>query len=105
MFAVIRHSGRQFKVSPNKTIKVNKFPVKGKTIELKDVLLINDGKKTLVGKPIVKGASVTAEVVKEGKDKKVIVQKYKSKTRYRKKTGHRQSIVELKISKITAPTG
>jgi large subunit ribosomal protein L21 len=72
----------------------------GSTIELDRVLLIADGEKVKVGTPIVEGAKVVAEVVAEGKGKKIIVFKYKPKVRYRKKTGHRQIYTRLAIKEI-----
>ncbi|USN53773.1 MAG: 50S ribosomal protein L21 [Candidatus Nomurabacteria bacterium] len=98
--AVIAQGGRQYVVRPNAKITVNSFTHEGDTVTLDNVLLVHDGKTTKVGKPQVEGATVTAKVLKVGKGKKVVIQKYKPKVRYRRKTGHRQGIVELQIQDI-----
>lgn len=73
----------------------------GGQVELDKVLLVVDKKKVKVGKPLVKGAKVVAESLGEEKGKKIIVFKYKSKTRYRRKTGHRQLFTRLAIKEIS----
>ncbi len=75
----------------------------GNTVELDKVLLIADGDKITVGTPTVEGARVMAIAQGEGRGKKIIVLKYKPKTRYRKKTGHRQFYTRLAIDKIVEP--
>ncbi len=101
-YAVIAACGKQYKVSEGDVIKVEKLGVsEGETVTFDKVLLISDG-ETIVGKPTVANASVTASVVCEGKDKKVIVYKYKRKTGYHKKNGHRQLFTKVKIEKINA---
>ncbi len=75
----------------------------GDTVELERVLLIADGDRLTVGKPIIQGARVAATSQGEGKGKKIIVFKYKAKTRYSKKTGHRQFYTRLTIDKISEP--
>ncbi len=83
-------------------IKVEKLGAKdGEKVSFDQVLCVNDGKLT-VGDPTVNGASVSATVVEEGKYRKVIVYRYKSKTGYHKKNGHRQSFTKVKIDKINA---
>lgn len=74
----------------------------GSTIELKDVLLLGGGGDTRVGTPVVDGASVVAEVLEHGRDKKILVFKYKNKTRYRRRFGHRQDFTRLAIRQILA---
>ena len=101
-YAVIAACGKQYKVSEGDVIKVEKLGVaEGETVTFDKVLLVSDG-ETIVGKPTVANASVTASVVCEGKDKKVIVYKYKRKTGYHKKNGHRQLFTKVKIEKINA---
>ena len=101
MYAIIATGGKQYKVSEGDVIKVEKLgKSEGETVNF-DVLLIG-GENTVVGNPTVAGASVTASVVCEGKDKKVIVYKYKRKTGYHKKNGHRQLFTKVKIEKINA---
>ena len=83
-------------------IKVEKLGVAdGETVTFDKVLLVSDG-ETVIGNPTIAGASVTASVVCEGKDKKVVVYKYKRKTGYHKKNGHRQLFTKVKIESINA---
>ena len=72
----------------------------GSTVEFRDVLLVNDGGGLQVGTPLVEGARVVAEVIEFGRDKKVLVFKYKNKTRYRRRHGHRQAYMRLAIRQI-----
>lgn len=74
----------------------------GTTIELKDVLLLGGGSDVRVGTPVVDGASVVAEVLEHGRDRKILVFKYKNKTRYRRRFGHRQDFTRLAIRQILA---
>ncbi len=102
-FAVIFTGGKQYKVSVGDIIKVEKiegsFKV-GDRIVFDKVLLVDNGKDTTIGTPYIKGASVEALFQKEGRARKINVIKYKSKTRYFKKHGHRQHFTEVKISAI-----
>lgn len=101
IYAIIRTGGKQYRVSPDQVIDVERLPVEvGSTIELNDVLLIANNGEVTVGRPRVEGARVVAEVVEHGRDKKVIVFKYKAKTRYRRKRGHRQGYTRLVIRQI-----
>jgi len=99
--AVIETGGKQYLVSEGQKIKIEKLNAKpaGK-INFDRVLLIFDGQKTLIGAPYLKGASVEAAVEKIGRREKAIVFRYHSKTRYRKKKGHRQYFIEVEIKKI-----
>ena len=101
MYAIIATGGKQYKVAEGDVIRVEKLGVEaGETVTFDQVLAVsNDGLK--VGED-VKNASVTASVVGNGKGKKVIVYKYKRKTGYHKKNGHRQQYTEVKIEKINA---
>ena len=102
MYAIIATGGKQYKVAEGDIIKVEKLGVEaGETVTFDKVLAVNNGELT-VGCPTVNGATVTASVVKEGKGKKVIVYKYKRKTGYHKKNGHRQLYTQVKIDKINA---
>ena len=101
-YAVIAACGKQYKVSEGDVIKVEKLgKAAGETVTFENVLLISDG-DAVVGNPTVAGATVTASVVEEGKDKKVVVYKYKRKTGYHKKNGHRQMYTKVKIEAINA---
>ena len=101
MYAVIETGGKQYKVSEGDTIKVEKLNVEaGDTVKFDEVLAIG-GDKLLVGDD-VKSASVSATVVENGKGKKVIVYRYKRKSGYHKKNGHRQAYTMVKIDSIKA---
>ena len=101
MYAIIATGGKQYKVSEGDTIRVEKLSAEaGDTVKFDDVLAIG-GDKLLVGDD-VKSASVSATVVENGKGKKVIVYRYKRKSGYHKKNGHRQAYTKVKIDKIEA---
>ncbi|MCR5304205.1 MAG: 50S ribosomal protein L21 [Lachnospiraceae bacterium] len=101
MYAIIRTGGKQYKVSEGDIIKVEKLDAEpGAEITFDDVLAISDG--DLKTGDAVKGASVKAEVLEQGKFKKVVVMRYKPKTGYHKKNGHRQPFTKVKISGISA---
>jgi len=100
-YAVVIISGKQYLVTPGQEIIVDKIEGKAKDkLSFKEVLLKFDGDKVDLGRPQVKGAVVTAEIVEQFKDKKIRISKFKSKSRYRRVTGHRQQKTRLKIVKI-----
>ena len=100
MYAVIVSGGKQYKVSEGDVIRVEKLEVEeGAKVSFDQVLLINDG-SLKIGTPTVQGAKVSGTVLKNGKAKKVIVYRYKRKSGYHKKNGHRQLFTEVKIDKI-----
>lgn len=100
MYAIIATGGKQYKVSEGDIITIEKLEVEsGENVTFDNVLAVNNGSMT-VGNPTVENASVEATVVKNGRSKKVIVYKYKRKTGYHKKKGHRQSFTQVKIDKI-----
>lgn len=104
MYAVVVTGGKQFKVSEGDEIFVEKLNAEVDSIvDLDKVLLLSkeDG-ELVVGKPVIDGVSVSAKVLRQGKDKKIIVFKYKRKIDYRKKQGHRQPYTKLLIEKINA---
>ena len=103
-FAVIKTGGKQYRVAPGDVLRVEKLPEGevGKVVTFSEVLLAEDGTETKLGTPHLAGASVTAEYVKLGKADKVLILKYKNKTRYRVKRGHRQPYSEVKITSINA---
>lgn len=105
IYAVVETGGKQYKVSPGETIEVEKLVVDGDSIELDRVHLVVDGDKVTVGRPMVSGAKVVADVVEQGRGSKVIVFKYKSKVRYSVKRGHRQFFTRLTIKDIVVGTG
>jgi large subunit ribosomal protein L21 len=101
MYAILETGGKQYKVRPGDTIEVEKLPSEpGDTVELSRVLMVGDGPDVTVGTPLVEGATVVADVVDQHRGPKIIVFKYKSKVRYRRKTGHRQSLTRLRIKEI-----
>jgi len=101
--AVIKTGGKQYKVTQGDKINVEKIIGKeGKKISLKEVLLVSDtqAKEIEIGTPLLKGKKVEAEIIGQERDKKVSVIKYKSKTRYRRKIGHKQEKTQLLIKSI-----
>lgn len=101
MYAIIATGGKQYKVSEGDIIKVEKLDVEaGNTVSFDQVIAVSDG--TLKVGEDVKNASVSATVMEQGRGKKVIVYKYKRKTGYHKKNGHRQAYTQVKIDKINA---
>ena len=102
MYAIIATGGKQYKVSEGDVIRIEKLEAEaGEIVTFDQVLAVSDG-ELKVGCPTVEGASVSATVEKQGKAKKVIVYKYKRKTGYHKKNGHRQLFTQVKIDKINA---
>ena len=100
-FAIIQTGGKQYKVSAGQKIKVEKLNAKeGDSFSFDKILLTADGDNVGVGQPHVAGAQVEARILKQGRAGKVIVFKYHSKTRYKKKKGHRQPFTEVEITKI-----
>jgi len=105
-YAIIKTGGKQYKVAAGDKIKVEKLDVaQGATVEFDEVLLIGDADATMIGTPTVAGARVTASCIGHDRADKVIVFKYKSKVRYRKKRGHRQPYSTLEIQDIVKPGG
>ena len=103
MYAVIETGGKQYRVSPGQTVEVELLPAEpGATVTLDRVLLVSAEDNTTVGQPVVPGGAVVATVIGEGRGKKVIVFKYKSKKRYRRTTGHRQDYTYLTVTDIQA---
>lgn len=101
MYAIIETGGKQYKVAEGDVITVEKLAVEaGSAYTFENVLAVGEGDKVSVGAPTVKGASVQASVIGDGKAKKVIVYKYKPKKGFHKKNGHRQPFTKLKIEKI-----
>ena len=102
MFASIKTGGKQYKVSEGDVIKVEKIEAEaGDKIEFDQVLMVA-GDDVKVGSPVVEGAKVSAEVLDQKKDKKIVIFKFKAKKNYRKKKGHRQPYTLVKIEKIDA---
>ena len=103
MYAVISTGGKQYKVSPGQTIRIEKLPGEvGTPVSFDRVLLFSDGDTVSVGQPILAGATVAGRIVEQGKAKKIIVFKYKRRKGYRRKKGHRQQYTALKIDAVNA---
>ena len=103
MHAIIVTGGKQYKVAEGDTLYIEKLNAEaGDTITFDQVLAVLNGETATFGAPVVEGASVTANVVKNGKGKKVLVCKYKPKKNYRRRQGHRQPYTKVEITKINA---
>ena len=102
MYAIIATGGKQYKVAEGDVIRVEKLGVEAGAEVVFDQVLVVSGDEVKVGDPTVAGATGTATAVGDGKAKKVIVYKYKRKTGYHKKNGHRQAYTKVKIEKINA---
>ncbi len=101
MFAIFETGGKQYKVSEGDVIFVEKLGASdGDEVKFDKVLAVSSGESFTVGAPYVNGAAVTANVVKNGKSKKIYVIKYKSKKNEKKKIGHRQAYTKIQIAKI-----
>jgi large subunit ribosomal protein L21 len=104
IYAIIETGGKQYRVAPGQTIEVERLDVpEGNAVELGRVVLMADDDKVTVGKPAIDGVKVLATSAGEGRGKKITVFKYKRKTRYQKKTGHRQPYTRLTIDRIAGP--
>ena len=102
MYAIIRTGGKQFRVEPGRTYKIPSLEGEaGGKIEFNDVLLGNDDKSVKTGVPGLKGASVSAEIVRHGRGDKIIVFKQKRRKNYARKRGHRQGFTEVRINAIS----
>lgn len=101
MLAIIKTGGKQYLVEPGTKIKVEKVDKKeGEEIIFSEVLLLEKNRKLEIGNPFVKDGQVVGKVLKQGKNEKVIIFKYKPKKRYQRKMGHRQPFTEVEITEI-----
>jgi large subunit ribosomal protein L21 len=102
MYAIFRTAGKQFRAEPGRTLRIPSVTAEpGSTLTFDEVLLGSDGSAVRAGTPLLSGASVTAEVVKHGRDKKIIVYKFKRRKNYVRKQGHRQGFTEVRINDVT----
>jgi large subunit ribosomal protein L21 len=100
-YAIIRTGGKQFKVEPGQTIRIPTLAAEaGAAVEFSEVLLSANGDAVRIGVPTLNGAKVTGQIVKHGKDDKIVVFKMKRRKNYAKKQGHRQGFTEVKINTI-----
>ena len=103
MHAIIETGGKQYKVTEGDVLYIEKLNAEaGESVTFDKVLAVLNGDSATIGAPVVEGASVTANVVKNGKGKKVLVFKYKPKKNYRRRQGHRQPYTKVEITKINA---
>ena len=101
MYAIVEVAGFQYRVEPDTIISVPRMESKvGDEVVFPQVLLISDGKDVKIGKPFVEGAKVKGVIVSHKRDKKIVVFKFKRRKGYRKKTGHRQDLTEIRVASI-----
>ncbi|QJC35492.1 50S ribosomal protein L21 [Enterobacteriaceae endosymbiont of Donacia proxima] len=101
MYVIFDNGGKQYKVIEGQIIKLEKIQgIIGKKIEFNNVLLISNNNKLNIGKPVIPGGKVIAEIISHGKDKKIKVVKFRRRKHYRKIQGHRQLFTNIKIIKI-----
>lgn len=101
MYAIIKTGGKQYRVSEGDTLMIEKLTVaEGEQVVFEEVLCVGNGSEMNFGTPFVAGAKVTAKVAEHGKGEKILVFKYKAKSNYRKRQGHRQPFTKVLIEKI-----
>ena len=104
MFAIISSGGKQYKVSENTILTVNKLSgTAGDNIEISDVLFASDGKEFSVGEPLIDGAKVNLEIIKQDRDRKILIFKKKRRKNFRRKNGHRQDMTFLQVKSLNIP--
>lgn len=102
MYAIVRSGGKQYRAEVGATIDVDRLPqAVGESVDLSDVLLVADEDDARIGQPLVEGARVSATVLEQFRGKKIIVYKYRQRTNYRRKKGHRQYYTRLRIDDIS----
>ena len=103
MYVVVKTGGKQYRLGVGDSVKVEKLPDEvGNIVELSQILMVSDGGEVKVGTPLVTGASVKAEIVGHGRNKKIRVFKMKRRKQYRRTQGHRQAFTQLKVTEINA---
>jgi large subunit ribosomal protein L21 len=101
LFAIVQTGGKQYRVSPGDILRVERLPgERGDEVLIEQVLLVADGDAIQVGQPLVAGARVVSEILRQGKAKKIIIFKKKRRKKYRRKQGHRQLYTALEIKEI-----
>ena len=101
MYAVVRTGGKQYRLGIGDSVKVEKLSDEvGNIVELSQILMVSDGGEVKVGTPLLTGASVKAEIVGHGRNKKIRVFKMKRRKKYRRTQGHRQAFTQLKVTEI-----
>lgn len=103
MYAVIRTGGKQYRVGPGQTLKVEKLMADvGQAVQFSEVLFVSDGDKSYTGLPLIENAAVTATVVQHGRGKKIRIIKMRRRKHHMKHQGHRQSFTAIKVTGIRA---
>ena len=106
MYVVVRSGGKQYKVSQGDLLRVEKIEGEvGREVTLTEVHMVSDGNQVWLGNPSVPGASVSCEIVNQGRAKKVVVFKMRRRKNYRRKRGHRQPFTTLRVKEIRLPAG
>ena len=101
MYAVVKTGGKQYRVTQDEYLKVEKLEGnEGDTIELDQVLMIADGDKLKIGSPMLDGGKVTATILSHGRGKKVEIMKFRRRKHHQKRTGHRQYYTEIEVTGI-----
>ncbi|MDZ4723458.1 MAG: 50S ribosomal protein L21 [candidate division Zixibacteria bacterium] len=104
MYAIFKLSGFQYRGEEGNVISVpSQNASSGSKLDINEVLLIHDGQSATIGAPFVTGARIEAEIVKSGKGEKILMYKYKRRTKYKRTQGHRQGFTEIRISRIVKP--
>ena len=104
MYAIIEDSGSQIKVAEGDTIKVDRrdLPDDAVSLEFEKVLMIGDGAASRIGQPYVNGAKVTADILEEGREDKIDVVKFKRRKGYKRRRGHRQAFIRVRVTGISS---
>ena len=101
MYAIFRTAGKQFRAEPGRRLQIPSLEAEpGAKLTFEEVLLGSDGKQVKAGTPVLAGARVTAEVLRHGKEKKIVVFKFKRRKNYARKQGHRQRFTEIRIDTV-----
>ena len=101
MYAIVNSGGKQYKVCEGDVLRVEKIPGEvGNPVSFDRVLMFSDGENVSIGQPTLDNVTVNGHITEQGKEKKIIVFKYKKRKRYRRKLGHRQQYTEIKIDSI-----
>jgi len=101
MYAIFQTAGKQFRAEPGRTLRIPSMKAEpGSTVVFDTVLLASDGTSVKAGTPAVKGATVTAQVVKHGRGDKIVVFKFKRRKNYARKQGHRQGFTEVRVQTV-----
>jgi large subunit ribosomal protein L21 len=103
MYAIVKTGGKQYKIREGEVLRVEKIDGEiGTDVSFDQVLMVSDGDSTTIGQPLLENASVSGTIVEQGKNKKILVFKYKKRKRYRRSKGHRQAYTAVKIDSIQA---